>query len=120
MILLVELAQRMTRRLAVNFSMVRRRADWASRERRSASLIMTTRGTQRVSRDWEEERGVQLTLEPLLGVQVDLLGLSYVLEHLLHDRAIPVAGITVCGRSAMGSTSVQSIRQSHLGVSSMW
>jgi hypothetical protein len=36
-----------------------------------------------------------LTLEPLLGVQVDLLSLRNVLEHLLDDRAIPVAGITV-------------------------
>ena len=43
-ILLVELAQRITRKFAVNFSIVRRRADCASRERRSASLMMTTVG----------------------------------------------------------------------------
>lgn len=42
MIRLVELAQRITRRLAVYFSIVRRRADWASRESRSASLMITT------------------------------------------------------------------------------
>lgn len=41
-ILDVELAQRMTRRLDVNFSMVRRKADWASRLSPSASLMMTT------------------------------------------------------------------------------
>lgn len=42
MIRLVELAHRITRKLAVNFSIVRRSADWASRDRRSASLMMTT------------------------------------------------------------------------------
>lgn len=39
---LVELAHRMTRKLAVNFSIVRRSADCASRESKSASLMMTT------------------------------------------------------------------------------
>mgnify|MGYP006969721717 CR=1 FL=1 len=42
MILLVELAQRITRKLDVYFSIVRRRADWASRDMPSASLMMTT------------------------------------------------------------------------------
>lgn len=46
MIRLVELAHKITRRLAVNFSIVRRSADWASRERRSASLMMTTAVTR--------------------------------------------------------------------------
>jgi len=41
-ILLVEFAHKMTRKLAVNFSIVRLRADWASRESKSASLMMTT------------------------------------------------------------------------------
>lgn len=44
MILDVELAHRMMRRLDVNFSIVRRRADWASRDMPSASLMMTTGG----------------------------------------------------------------------------
>jgi hypothetical protein len=44
MILLVELAQRITRKLDVYFSIVRRRADWASRDMPSASLMITTAG----------------------------------------------------------------------------
>lgn len=43
---------------------------------------------------WAAPR-TERTLEPLLGVQVDLLSLSDVLEDLLHDRTIPVARITV-------------------------
>lgn len=42
MILLVELAQRITRKLDVYFSIVRRSADWASRDMPSASLMITT------------------------------------------------------------------------------
>lgn len=49
MILLVELAHKMTRKFAVNFSIVRRSADWASRESRSASLMMTTAKAERSS-----------------------------------------------------------------------
>ena len=53
-----------------------------------------------------------LTLEPLLGVQVDLLGLSNVLEDLLNDRAIPISRVTVTqgGVSFSHSSTDESIR----------
>ena len=44
MILLVEFAHMMILMLVEYFSIVRRRAAWASRLRASASLMMTTRG----------------------------------------------------------------------------
>lgn len=97
MILEVELAQRMIRRLAVYFSIVRRRADWASRESRSASLMMTT------GRDvsWcrvERER----TLESLLRVEVDLLSLRNLLEDVGDDSSIVHASVAAAVSTGRG------------------
>jgi len=81
--LLVLFAQRMIRMLDMYFSIVRRRAAWASRESESASLIITTAGQTR----YEIQRGIgdisrlrtlkcnKNTFEPLLGIKIDLLGL---------------------------------------------
>lgn len=60
MILLVDVAQRIKRKLPIYFSIVRRKADWASRERESASLITTTGrgGAQRsAAKRRRKERG---------------------------------------------------------------
>lgn len=83
--------------------------------------MMTT--GERAEGQLEVKKGggrVELTLEPLLGVQVDLLSLRNVLEHLLHDRAIPVSGVTVRGRVSDGFGVDYEYSVTHLGVSSMW
>lgn len=132
MILLVELAQRITRRLDVYFSIVRRRADWASRDMPSASLMITTARVGAAGRSvcqsrvaWSIDRGKQKkrTLEALPRVQIDLLRLRNVLEDLLNDGPVIVPEVTACksqpsafehDRGGLKGTGT------HLGVISMW
>lgn len=115
MILDVELAHRMMRRLDVNFSIVRRRADWASRDMPSASLMMTT-----ARRETRERRSARLgfsgrgregrTLEALASVEVDLLRLGDVLEHLLDDGAVKVAEVAAGGERTSALSSSDGLR----------
>ena len=86
------LAQRIMRMFDMYFSIVLRRAAWASRERESASLIITTgRFPELISL----QRDMKPTLEPLFRVEVNLLCLSNFFEEFLNDDAVIVSSITI-------------------------
>lgn len=96
-ILEVEVAHKMSRRLPMYFSIVLLSADCASRERESASL-MTTTGIARIKGVLAERTGticvtLMLTFESVLCVQVYLLRLSNLLEHILDDQAVITSSI---------------------------
>lgn len=69
--LLVLLAQSIIRMFDMYFSIVRRSAAWASRERESASLITTTNKKVRLTSDYYAM--LDGTFESMLRVQVYLL-----------------------------------------------
>lgn len=81
MILLVLFAHIMRRMLFMYFSIVRRSAACASRVSESASLMITTERLELLHMQ-------NLTLELLLGVEVDLLRLSNLLEDILDNDAV--------------------------------
>jgi hypothetical protein len=76
---LVLLAQRIIRMFDMYFSIVRRSAAWASRDRESASLITTTMLGIRVKREAGGCVGIR-TLETLFRTEIHLLCLSNFFE----------------------------------------
>ena len=100
MSLLVLLAQRMRRMLDMYFSIVRRRAAWASRVRESASWMTTTAthsgGEMIGAKCWDKDKPGR-TLELLLRAEVHLLCLRDLLQDLLDDDAVIVSHFASCG-----------------------
>lgn len=86
-------------------SIVRRRADCASRDKPSASLMTTTVVTIQLQRLSREVLGVVLclTLKLLLRIQVNLLCLRDLLEDVLNDRAIPVTDVARMNKTCKSS-----------------
>jgi len=76
---LVLLAQRIIRMFDMYFSIVRRSAAWASRDRESASLITTTISEIRVKGEAGECVDIR-TLEALFRTEIHLLCLSNFFE----------------------------------------
>jgi hypothetical protein len=100
--------------LVMYFSIVRRSAAWASRERASASLIITT-DYQPLGTDTQLElRG--LTLESLFSIQVDLLRLSDLFEDILNDNSIVHSNVA----AQVSESHFEGQENTHEGVSSIW
>jgi len=92
---LVLLAQRIIRMFDMYFSMVRRSAAWASRDKESASLITTTiSGESRQKKGEKGERVNVRTLEPLFRTEVHLLRLGNFLEEFLNDNSVIIPSFT--------------------------
>lgn len=123
MIFEVELAQRIRRRLPMYFSIVRRRADWASRDNASASLMMTTlreRGwSQRVNADARARQ--KLTFELMSRALVHLLRLRNLFEDILNDESVICASITAAYTrySSADERARDAKRRTYLGVNSI-
>jgi hypothetical protein len=100
--------------LVMYFSIVRRSAAWASRERASASLIITTDcqllGTDTQLGLW------QLTLESLFSIQVDLLRLSDFFENILNDNSIVHPNVA----AQVSKSHFEGQENTYEGVSSIW
>ena len=93
-------AQRMIRIFVIYFSIVRRRAAWASRESESASLMTTTRNTNKcvINKKSRSKRERRLTFELLFCIQIDLLSLSYLFQDLLDNNTVIYSHIALFNR----------------------
>jgi hypothetical protein len=121
---LVLLAHSMIRMLDMYFSIVRRRAACASRDRESASLIITTTYLQWDGCEYSPYRCLVYiqTFEPLFGVEINLLSLRYLFKEFLDNNSVEIASLatTAMPISEVFPVRWKIVRVTNLGVISMW
>lgn len=115
---LVLFAQRIIRMLDMYFSMVLRRAAWASRDSESASLMTTTEKRMRsADQRTKPSSSTNTTFETLFRAQIDLLCLCNLFKNLLNNHSIVTSSFT---RIYSALHWYMYHMKTYLGVISMW